>query len=179
MCGIYNNLCKLALILMSGYLGCVLGDGIDFRHSTLAGAGDGLFALRAFRKGEVVTFYDGILLHMLKVTGKFNKSLCVANWSHWRSVPERDLVIKGVSRNHGACDGRGGASIANHLPEKKNCTFTNARFYIPMFCEDDFEWTSVRPTLLITTRKVLIGEELFVDYGVSRTAAHEIPSTLT
>jgi len=181
ICAHYINVCKLSLLLLSGYLGCVLGDGIDFRQSTLAGAGDGLFALRAFRKGEVVTFYDGILLHVLKVTGKFNKSLSCdnANWSHWRSVPERDLVIKGVSRNHGACNGRGGASIANHMPEKKNCSLKNARFYIPMFCEVDFEWTMVRPTIMITTRKVLVGEELFVDYGVSRTAAHEIPSSFT
>ena len=136
-----------------------------------------MFTLRTFRKGEVVTFYDGILLHVLKVTGKFiNSCGGIANWSHWRSVPERDLIIKGVSRNSGACNGRGGASIANHWPEKKNCSFKNASFYIPMFCEDNFDWTRVRPTLLIATRKLEVGEEIFVDYGVSRTAAHEILS---
>jgi len=36
----------------------------------------------------------------------------------------------------------------------------------------------VLPTLLVATR-VDIGEEIFVDYSVSRVAAHEIPSTQT
>ena len=139
-----------------------------------------MFAVRVFRKGEVVTFYDGTLLHVLKVTGKYDTAMSsLANWSHWRSVPERDLVIKGISRHNGACYGRGGASIANHYPERQNVAFKYARFTIPMFSEHDFEWTMVRPTLLIATRKVEIGEELFVDYGVSRTAAHEMSSNRT
>ena len=164
-------------VLYPGYLGTSLGDGVEFKGSSLSGAGDGLFTLRAFRKGEVVTFYDGTLLHILKITGKYNTALCGAgNWSHWRSVPERDLVIKGVSRRNGACNGRGGGSIANHFPEKQNCAFKYGRFTVPMFCEEDFEWTMVRPTLLVAITKLAIGEEIFVDYGGSRMAAHEIPS---
>ena len=167
-------------MFLSGYLGTSLGEGVEFKPSSISGGGDGLFALRVFRKGEIVTFYDGTLLHMLKVTGKYERSLFgTGTWIHWRSVPERDLVIKGVSRENGACNGRGGGSIANHCPEKQNCAFKYARFNIPMFCEEDFEWTMVRPTLLVATRKVDIGEEVFVDYGISRMAAHEIPGTRT
>ena len=167
-------------MFFTGYLGSTLGVGVEFRPSSIVGGGDGLFALRVFRKGEVVTFYDGTLLHVLKVSGKYDTALCsVANWSHWRSVPERDLVIKGISRHDGACNGRGGASIANHYPEKQNGAFKYARFSIPMFSEQDFEWTMVRPTLLIARRKVEMGEKFFVDYGVSRTAAHEMSSSRT
>ena len=35
------------------------------------------------------------------------------------------------------------------------------------------------PTLLVATTRVDIGEEIFVDYSVSRVAAHEFPSTQT
>ena len=152
-----------------------LGHGVEFRLSSIPDSGDGLFATKRFNQGDAITWYDGDLKHVLKIVGKEQLGTeARKQWSHWRSVPELDFVVRGIKRGMGAFDGRGGASIANHCPQKQNCALRHGVKTISMFCEDDFQWWQVRPTLLIATRDVLEGEELFVDYGPSGTAAHEI-----
>ena len=154
-----------------------LGSGIEFRPSGIAESGDGLFATRAFSKGEQITWYDGDLKHVFKVVGKqgLDRKQC-RKWTHWRSVPELDFVIRGIKRGFGAFEGRGGASFANHFPEQQNCALRNGTKRVAMFCDDDFQWWPVRPTILVALRNISDGEELFVDYGTSGTAAHEIPA---
>ena len=91
-------------------------------------------------------------------------------------MPEHDFVVRGIKRSAGAFDGRGGASLANHCPAKQNCALRNGTKQISMFCEDDFQWWQVRPTVLVAIEDVCDGEEIFVDYGCSATAAQEIPA---
>ena len=75
---------------------------------------------------------------MLKVVGKVNQERFGSKeWSHWRSVPEVDFVIRGIKRGSGAFGGRGGGSLANHFPEKQNCVFRNGTKTLSMFCEDN------------------------------------------
>ena len=154
-----------------------MGNGIALRLSSIPDSGDGLFVTQDFKKGESITWYDGDLKHVLKVIGKVNlQSSASKEWSHWRSVPELDFVIRAIKRGCGAFSGRGGGSLINHLPEKQNCAFRNGTKAITMFCEDDFQWWPVRPTLVFAIVDVFEGDELFVDYGASGTAAHEIPA---
>jgi len=145
-----------------------------FKKSSIPNSGDGLFATRAFSKGEAVTWYDGDLVFVLKVKGKMNTEKKGVYWSHWRSVPEHDLVVRGIRRGFGAFEGRGGASLANHDRNRQNCSFKNSTKFVSMFFEDDFQWWPVRLMLLVATRDIFEGDEVFVDYGVSSTAPHEI-----
>ena len=172
-CHTFFDLCS---ILTVGSM-ATLGNGVEYRPSGIPESGDGLFATRAFAKGEQITWYDGDLKHVFKIFGK--KALTTEEsrqWSHWRSVPELDFVIRGIKRGFGAFDGRGGASLANHCPDQQNCAFRNGTKLVAMFCDDDFQWWPVRPTTLVALRNIIDGEELFVDYGTSGTAAHEIPA---
>ena len=154
-----------------------LGNGIEYRLSSIPDSGDGLFVTRNFKKGEAINWYDGDLKHVLKIIGKVNLKVNASKeWSHWRSVPELDFDIRGIKRGYGAFCGRGGGSLINHFPEKQNCAFRNGTKTLSMFCEDDFQWWPVRPTLVFAIVDVFEGDELFVDYGASGTAAHEIPA---
>ena len=146
---------------------------MEFRKSNIANSGDGLFALTPFARGDIVTYYDGDLKQVAKVTGK--QQIHFQEWTHWRSVPGYDLVIRGINRNSGAFDGRGGASLANHWPEKQNSAYKTRGHYIYMFCQDDFRWWRIPATLLVATRNISVGEEIYVDYGASSTAPQEIP----
>jgi hypothetical protein len=150
-----------------------IGNGLEFRQSGIPDSGDGLFATRVFSKGVAVTWYDGDLLFVLKVLGKKNPKI-MGEWSHWRSVPEHDFVVRGIRRDFGAFKGRGGASMANHDPSRQNCTLKNSTKCISMFCGDDFQWWQVRVMLLVAMQDILVGDELFTDYGVSSTAPQEI-----
>ena len=150
-----------------------LGNGLEFKPSGIPESGDGLFASRDFSKGTAVTWYDGDLLFVLKVIGKKNPKV-MGEWSHWRSVPEHDLVVRGIRRGFGAFEGRGGGSLANHDPSRQNCTFKNSTKTISMFCEDDFQWWQVPVMLIVALQDISVGDELFLDYGVSSTAPHEL-----
>ena len=145
-----------------------------YKESSIPGSGDGLFTTRSFSKGAAITWYDGDLKFVLKVIGKMNNDISRKQCTHWRSVPEHDLVVRGIRRGEGAFNGRGGASLANHDPSQQNCTFKNSNKCILMFCEDDFQWWQVRMMVLVALKDIGEGEEIFVDYGVSSTAPQEI-----
>ena len=101
---------------------------------------------------------------------------------HWIiQTPAKDVVVSSPK-----------ADLVK-APENENMTVNSVTLLIHWTQNGDYSvkarsWVNVdvvviaqmvRPTLLVATRKVDIGEEVFVDYGVSRMAAHEIPGTRT
>ena len=146
----------------------VLGVDVEARQSTIAESGLGLFLLRDYPDGGIVTEYDGPLRYQSKVTGKRDKSTILGS-SHWRSVPNTDFVIEGISATRGLLTGRGGASLANHKPgNRANCKFEiiwTKSVLRPRFCEDDGCYHTVPRVVLTLLRPGATGDELFVDYG--------------
>ena len=90
--------------------GCSLHRSLDVRSSTIALAGLGLFAERIFRVREVVTTYDGHVVHCTRFPRAFQASGERA-FSHFCSISGSDFVIAGLRY---AVDGRGMGSFANH-----------------------------------------------------------------
>ena len=91
----------------------VLGVDVEARQSSILESGLGLFLMRDYPDGGIVTEYDGPLRYQSKIPGKRDKST-LSELSHWRSVPNTDFVIEGISEKRGLLKGRGGASLANH-----------------------------------------------------------------
>ena len=146
----------------------VLGVDVEARQSSILESGLGLFLMRDYPDGGIVTEYDGPLRYQSKITGKRDKST-LSESSHWRSVPNTDFVIEGISEKRGLLMGRGGASLANHKPgNQANCKFEiiwTKSVLRPRFCEDDGCYHTVPRVVLTLLRAGTTGDELFVDYG--------------
>ena len=145
-----------------------IGVDVEAKQSTIVESGLGLFLLRDYPEGGVVTEYDGPLRFHSKVTGKRETSSFLES-SHWRSVPGTDFVIVGISETRGLFHGQGGASLANHKRgSEANCKFEiiwTESMLRPRFCEDDGCYHTVPRIVLTLLRPGFKGEELFVDYG--------------
>ena len=146
----------------------LLGVDVEAKESSISDAGFGLFLLRDFPNGGVVTEYEGPLRYHSKIIGKRDVK-DNSESSHWRSVPGTDFVIVGISEKRGLCVGRGGASFANHkAASEANCKFDiiwTKSLVRPRFCEDDGCYYTVPRIVLTLLRPAVKGEEMFVDYG--------------
>jgi hypothetical protein len=93
------------------------GDGICVGPSKVGeDAGHGLFATRNFRKGEIITEYDGdIVDRKTAIAMKQHGQM-----SHLRKLGTGRLVISGLRF---PSPGRGGGSFANHDAENANAGF--------------------------------------------------------
>ncbi len=143
----------------------VFGDGaIDVRRSRVAGLG--LFAGRAFEKGEMITEYSGNFITREESVRRLGKTD-----SHIRTHIGRRWDIDGLRQPQ---VGRGAASFANDAapPLKANSVFD---FVDSQLAERDVERffkgapaifrPEERITFLRASRAIARGEEIFVDYG--------------
>ena len=137
-----------------------IGNGVEVRKSLIPNAGNGLFTMKPFLKGEAVTEYDGKVIDNNEA-----KQL--------RQI-KKDRHIKTVDRNASHIDGlnkpilhRGGASFANDA--------MNNALYNTVFCKTEKVIHGL-PDLrtgdkvlgrifLRATRNIAAGEEIYVDYG--------------
>jgi hypothetical protein len=132
----------------------VIGDGVEVQRSTLNGAGLGLFTVRPFERGALITQYDGRVIARaealdLRAQGRD---------SHVRTLETGHTAIDGLRE---PLLGRGGGSFANQAPPPLT---PNARY-----------WTSaeLQPRVwLRATRRIEPGEEVWVAYGARYTTLH-------
>lgn len=116
--------------------------GLEVKTSTLPNAGNGLFALKEFQKYDIITEYIGD-----KITN--------TNADEIYGVELNDLIPYGVSLNSryiidSACV-RGIGSLAN---DSRSSKINNASLIIEK-----------GHVFLQATKKILIGQEVFVNYG--------------
>jgi hypothetical protein len=154
------------------------GVNLEIRPSMLAGAGNGLFALRDFAVGEPITEYYGELITFEEAIERKKKE----GDSHIRSHIQRYWYIDGSHMKDGTpiinaanqLHGKGGAAIANHKDKKH----ANSRydFYDSPVNEERFnQWMGgnktiqqlpeERTTYITATKPIKKGDEIFVDYG--------------
>lgn len=86
---------------------CTIGNGVNVLPSTIKNAGNGLFALRFFRKNEFITLYDGE--HMTRKEAWARESL-----THMAS--REGIIVDGLKV---PVQGRGGGSFANGCVTRK------------------------------------------------------------
>lgn len=146
---------------------CV-GNGVSVSPSSIPNAGNGLFAERAFTRGDVVTFMDGFTLSDRDVRDREPHQL-----SHVRTLMTHFLVIDGLKEPF---EGAGGGSFANDslCPKRNNARFETWR------CDDLSRFNTV--IVLRAVRDIAPGEEVFVSYGSTywrRHASAPPPPTLS
>lgn len=125
----------------------VAATGLVVQPSTVEGAGLGLFAVRAFARGEVVAVYTGVLMTAAE---RREMAAFADDW------PDRYRYVLGLS-DHGICLDMAGQGLpAHYVNDNRDRTRINTRFV-----------KQVRLLLaeLVTLRDIEPGEELFVDYG--------------
>jgi len=129
----------------------VVGGGVEVRPSGIIGAGNGLFAARAFGKGDVVTFVDGPV-----VSDSVVRSRDPSLNTHVRTLMSHFLVVDALRSPQ---QGKGGGSFANDPLDKESI---NVRFEV-CDCTDAERFGKV--VVLRALRAIDSGEEIFVSYG--------------
>ena len=124
------------------------------RKSTIHNAGLGLFALRDFRKGEVVVEYKGRVLNQAQADRLYPGGV----------IMEYGLQIaKGRyidAKSKTSCFGRYvNAAVGHRMP--------NLRFVIPQHAR------TANRAKMIAIRDIKKGEELFVKYGCGKGLGYE------
>ena len=115
--------------------------GLEVRASRIAGAGDGLFTTREFAAGEVLGQYYGRVLSLLQVM----------------KLQNRDYVMGGFGSINVHVDARFALnSPARYVNDNFDTSALNARF-------DKLK--EQRRALLVATRPIKAGEEVYAAYG--------------
>jgi len=156
---------KFTLSEFSKHAPCI-GSGVEIAPSLISidGSGSGLFTTTPFKKGVIVSWYDGVLLWATRLLDK--KRGQYHQKTHWRAVQGMDMVIQGLrSEGDGFLTGRGGGSIINHSLQRQNCRLMNSNQRINMWCESDHLMYNVVAVVVEATRDIAANEELYCDYG--------------
>ena len=133
-------------------LRCWPDQGLEVRPSLIAGGGDGLFAARAFGEGEVLGEYRGQVLSLLQAY----------------KLEDRDYLMGGFGLN-AHVDARFALDApARYVNDNFDPTKLNARF------EKNKE---AKRALLLATRRIEAGEEVYASYGESYWRARGIDAS--
>jgi hypothetical protein len=96
----------------------VIGDGLHVSPSSILGAGNGLWAVRRFEKGEWITEYAGVVIDRQQACRMREQGMD----SHVRALSCQWECIAGLQNPTEGC---GGGSFAN---DGRNAAANNARF---------------------------------------------------
>ena len=137
-----------------------LGNGVEAQPSTLCPCSRlGLFAKRPFTKRSRITEYDGELIDYSEMMRRLRNG----HSSHIRGL---DVMFIGIDGKHLKAEHshRGGGSFANDA----RCTaHTNACFQrvTGAGVQRGGKLESLNRIVLVATRDIQVGEEIFVNYG--------------
>lgn len=123
-------------------------DGVRVMRSTIPGAGMGLFATRAFKKGERIGKYTGEVLTLEDVVRRYGSDRATAPY----------VVQASPSVFIDAAAHRPAVAYVNHNRDECNCEYISAHrggnALVSRFGVD-----------VLATRDIEPGEELFANYG--------------
>lgn len=127
-----------------------IGEGVAVRKSTIEAAGNGLFATRAFRSGELVTKFQG-----RRVGRDVALALRAAGEGHYIfTLSAQHSFIDGIRTPR---RGAGGGSFANHGATSAS---RNAKLHVIVD-----RATGVETAWVKATRAIAVGDEILVSYG--------------
>lgn len=129
-----------------------IGDGVVVEPSEIPGGGNGLFATRFYKKGQLITGVDGTLISHkeaddLKAKGQH---------THIRTLIRQHLCVDGLKK-WPAPEGRGGGTYANDGRDEYD---NNAEFKIVTILDG-----TLPLCFLKATQDIEDGEEIMVSYG--------------
>jgi SET domain-containing protein len=142
-----------------------INQGLEVKTSNIEHAGMGLFARKLFKKGDIITEYDGDDItkedaHML--INEYGIIRC----SHMRSYSNQgaQIVIDGLRE---PINGRGGGSFINHKPKQHcNCVFWEPSRNIFYKLNTETRTKLVLNRVFIRARQdIHINDELYIHYG--------------
>jgi len=128
--------------------------GVDIQTRSCGSIGDGLFALRPFKEGELVTRYTGLRCSPAEYGVAFAFGRTSGNYTV--DIGDKIIDAENVARNApGPLAGAG--HLINHSTRRRNCEVKPIN-WLPGI--DSF-------VLHVTcTRPVAAGEEFLLDYGI-------------
>ena len=140
-----------------------IGMGVHVAPATIPAQGLGLFASRAFRQGDVVTWYDGFVVPKEKLWAEF---LLYQPGSHTLTLDDTEFAVQGLQH---PVNGWGGASFINHRPHDiSNCIYVvlcpknhRLQYSLPPLDVDEVD---LPVCVMRATRDIRADEELFADY---------------
>lgn len=140
------------------------GNSITMAPSGIAGAGNGLFALRDFDNGEVVTFYDSVVIRYVPP-----HALPRSLRSHARNLLRMRWTLLG---NHPLSQfgvaGHGGGALINHA-SRPNVSFMNLNSDGNTYALDHMDYDRFNPfqslVVVRASRPIRAGEEFLASYG--------------
>ena len=136
----------------STYPGATVGDGLVVRPSSIAGAGNGLFADRDFARNDIITKYDGPIAMVPRTLPPKDEM------SHWASLIPSHWGVQGLRY---PVEGRGGGSFINHVASRPNAEFVkNNEAGHPFY-----------GIYIKARRAIKKGEEIYLTYGRKDNAA--------
>lgn len=133
-----------------------IGDGVEVKASTIHGAGRGLFATKRFKKGNIITEFDGEIISRDEAL----RRRLAREDSHIAGL-DFDTQIDGI--NVQAVDGKGGASFANDPRDTKRVNAKKVENQVIHGVIRTGEPTLTR-AFLEATKQIDEGDEIFVDY---------------
>ena len=133
--------------------------GVDVRSSTIHLAGLGLFSERHFCARDVITTYDGHVVHCTRFPKAFQVSTESA-YSHFCSISGSEFLIAGLRY---AADGRGMGSFANHK-YVANARLSSRFGWFPYFGHFGCIGLDMH-VVLIATKSIQPNEEIFIRYS--------------
>ena len=125
-----------------------VGNGVRVSTSSIAGAGNGLYATRVFSVGALITPFHGDIIDYKDAMEKRKngKSGYIAPLMNQLLCVETDGIIR---------DGRGGAQFANHKAKKPNSKLLMMNDKSKLL-----QWP-----FLVACAPIDIGDEIFFNYG--------------
>ena len=100
--------------------GATIGEGVEIRPSGIHGAGNGLFASKAFKSCDLITMYDGDRLHGGHAEAcqlPVQTHVGAKDGIYFDGFPLAKRLSEGGPK---WLQGRGGGAFANHCPESCN-----------------------------------------------------------
>lgn len=121
------------------------GNGVTLAPSNVPNAGNGVFATKAFRPGDVITKYCGVLLNQAQMEHAMEHD----NHFWYFLTIHDDLYIDGEF------EAKPGDGLASFVNDANNLRLTNSAF-----CIDDN-----KKVWLVCVKPIAPGDEIFVTYG--------------
>ena len=147
---------------------CLLGSGIEVRQAQLADQGKGLWATKTFRRGDVITFYDGQPVDKIDL---FSETVGHQPGSHTLTIHGSQIAVQGLRMPF---RGGGGGSFANHRPpHRANATYWCVQptdkhvrcIHYALDPDEDIDICRMAHCVLVALQQIDPGCEITCDYG--------------
>lgn len=144
----------------------VIGHDLECKQSSIPEAGGGVFAKRAYKKHELVTFYDGELVTLCAFTESHSQRKRCRKYTHFKYIDGTGFYyIDGVKSTNKCLTGRGAGSLINSSRHPNTRYVVNHTKMRPMRQQGTQDFLMVPSVNFVATKNIEPGDELFWNYA--------------